>query len=81
MVVRASEIGVVEGVEKTGAMLNGSLPELIRTKLAAPVTPEEAERSHILQTLNRQMKWPVVWLKFMPPWLPGHSRSPAHLRR
>jgi transcriptional regulator with GAF, ATPase, and Fis domain len=36
----------------TGGVLSGSLPELIGTsKLSAPVTLEEAERSHILQTL------------------------------
>src|SRR6266852_2081789 len=38
----------------TGAVLNGSLPELTYTpKSSAPVTLEEAERSHILQTLLR----------------------------
>jgi transcriptional regulator with GAF, ATPase, and Fis domain len=36
----------------TGAVLNGSLPELT-SKLSAPVTLEEAERSHILQTLQQ----------------------------
>jgi formate hydrogenlyase transcriptional activator len=36
----------------TGAVLNGSLPELTCTpKSPAPVTLEEAERSHILETL------------------------------
>jgi len=35
----------------TGAVLNGSLSELTHTKLSAPVTLDEAERSHILQTL------------------------------
>jgi formate hydrogenlyase transcriptional activator len=38
----------------TGAVLNGALPET-HTKLSAPVTLEQAERSHILQTLQ-QMK-------------------------
>src|ERR1700692_2530750 len=38
----------------TGAVLNGSLPELTHTpKSSAPVTLEDAERSHILQTLSR----------------------------
>jgi formate hydrogenlyase transcriptional activator len=37
----------------TGAVLNGSLPELPRAKLSAPVTMEEAERSHILETLRQ----------------------------
>jgi formate hydrogenlyase transcriptional activator len=36
-----------------GAVLNGSLPELTYTKLSTPVTLEEAERSHILQTLQQ----------------------------
>ncbi len=36
-----------------GAVLNGSLPELTHTKSSAPVTLEEAERSHILQTLQQ----------------------------
>src|SRR5216684_1673435 len=38
----------------TGAVLNGSLPGVTgRLKLSAPVTLEEAERSHILQTLGQ----------------------------
>jgi formate hydrogenlyase transcriptional activator len=38
----------------TGTVLNGSLPELTHTpKSSAPVTLEEMERSHILQTLLR----------------------------
>jgi formate hydrogenlyase transcriptional activator len=38
----------------TGAILNGSLPELTCTsKSSTPVTLEDAERSHILQTLLR----------------------------
>jgi formate hydrogenlyase transcriptional activator len=38
----------------TGVVLSGSLPELTGTlKLSAAVTLEEAERSHILQTLLR----------------------------
>ena len=38
----------------TGGVLNGSLPELTYTpKSSAPVTLEEAERSHILQVLLR----------------------------
>jgi len=38
----------------TGAVLNGSLPELTCTpKSSTPVTLEEVERSHILQTLLR----------------------------
>jgi formate hydrogenlyase transcriptional activator len=38
----------------TSAVLSGSLPELTGTsKLSAPVTLEEAERSHILQTLQQ----------------------------
>ena len=38
----------------TGAILNGSLPELTCTpKPSAPVTLEDAERSHILQALLR----------------------------
>ena len=36
-----------------GAVLNGSLPELTYTKLSAPVTLDEAERSHILQTIRQ----------------------------
>jgi formate hydrogenlyase transcriptional activator len=37
-----------------GAILNGSLPELAyASKLRAPMTLEEAERKHILQTLMR----------------------------
>jgi transcriptional regulator with GAF, ATPase, and Fis domain len=32
-------------------VLNGSLPKLPHKRLSAPVTMEEAERSHILQTL------------------------------
>jgi formate hydrogenlyase transcriptional activator len=36
-----------------GAVLNGSPPELTYTKFSAPVTMEEAERSHILQTLQQ----------------------------
>jgi transcriptional regulator with GAF, ATPase, and Fis domain len=38
----------------TGAVLSGSRPELTGTsKLSAPVTLEEADRSHILQTLQQ----------------------------
>src|ERR1700684_561103 len=38
----------------TGAVLSGSRPELTRTsKLSAPVTLEEADRSQILQTLQQ----------------------------
>jgi formate hydrogenlyase transcriptional activator len=38
----------------TGAVLSGSPPELNSTsKLSAPVTLEEADRSHILQTLQQ----------------------------
>jgi transcriptional regulator with GAF, ATPase, and Fis domain len=38
----------------TGAVLSGSLPKLTGTlKLSAPVTLEDAERSHILQTLQQ----------------------------
>jgi formate hydrogenlyase transcriptional activator len=38
----------------TGAVLSGSGPELTRTsKSSAPVTMEDAERSHILQTLKQ----------------------------
>jgi len=38
----------------TGVVLNGSLPELTHTpKSAEPVTLEEAERSHIRETLMR----------------------------
>ncbi len=38
----------------TGAVLSGSLPEVTSTlKLSAAVTLEEAERSHILQTLQQ----------------------------
>jgi formate hydrogenlyase transcriptional activator len=45
----------------TGVVLNGSLPEPTHTthddsqgpKLSAPVTLEQAERSHILQTLQQ----------------------------
>jgi formate hydrogenlyase transcriptional activator len=37
----------------TGAVLNGSLPELTHTNLSAPVTLEQAQRSHILQTLQQ----------------------------
>jgi len=36
-----------------GTVLDGPLPELTYTKLSAPVTLEEAERSHILQTLQQ----------------------------
>src|SRR6266436_882626 len=49
----------------TGAVLNGSLPEPTHTRhevsqgpeLAAPVTLEQAERSHILQTLSKPRVW------------------------
>jgi transcriptional regulator with GAF, ATPase, and Fis domain len=34
-------------------VLNGSLPELTQMKSSAPVTMEELERSHILQTLQK----------------------------
>jgi formate hydrogenlyase transcriptional activator len=38
----------------TGAVLTGSLPELtVTAKFSAPVTLQEAERSHILQTLQQ----------------------------
>jgi formate hydrogenlyase transcriptional activator len=37
----------------TGAVLNGSLPEPTHAKLSAPVTLEQAERSHIVQTLQQ----------------------------
>ena len=37
----------------TGAVLNGSPPERTHAKSSAPVTLEEAERSHILQTLGQ----------------------------
>src|ERR1700719_672623 len=38
----------------TGAVLSGSLPEVTGTlKLSSPVTLEQAERSHILQTLQQ----------------------------
>jgi formate hydrogenlyase transcriptional activator len=38
----------------TGPVLNGSLPEVSRaSKESAPVTMEQADRSHILQTLLR----------------------------
>jgi formate hydrogenlyase transcriptional activator len=37
----------------TGPLLNGSLPELTQMKSSAPVTLEELERWHILQTLQR----------------------------
>jgi formate hydrogenlyase transcriptional activator len=37
----------------TGAVLNGSLPEVTHTKPAAPVTLEQAERSLIVQTLQQ----------------------------
>jgi len=37
----------------TGAVLNGSLPEPAHAKSSAPVTLEEAERSHILQILHQ----------------------------
>jgi formate hydrogenlyase transcriptional activator len=37
----------------TGPLLNGSLPELGQMKSSAPVTLEELERSHILQTLQK----------------------------
>jgi formate hydrogenlyase transcriptional activator len=38
----------------TGTILSGSLPEFTGTsRLSAPVTLEEAERSHILQTLQQ----------------------------
>jgi formate hydrogenlyase transcriptional activator len=36
-----------------GAVLNGPLPGLTCTRLSAPVTMEEAERSHVLQTLQQ----------------------------
>jgi formate hydrogenlyase transcriptional activator len=36
-----------------GSVLNGSLPELPYTRLPAPVTMEEAERSHILHVLEQ----------------------------
>src|SRR5204862_1014230 len=38
----------------TGAVLSGSLPALTSTsKASAPVTLDDAERSHILQTLQQ----------------------------
>jgi len=37
----------------TSGVLNGPLPELTYRKASAPVTMEEAERSHILQTLQQ----------------------------
>jgi len=37
----------------TGPLLNGSLPELTQMKSSAPVTLGEAERWHILQTLQK----------------------------
>ncbi len=38
----------------TGGVLSGSLPEVTRgSRLAAPVTLEDAERSHILETLEQ----------------------------
>lgn len=37
----------------TGPLLNGSLPELTQMKSSAPVTLEELERWHILQTLQK----------------------------
>jgi formate hydrogenlyase transcriptional activator len=37
----------------TGPLLNGSLPELTQMTSSAPVTLDEAERSHILQTLQK----------------------------
>jgi len=37
----------------TGPLLNGSLPELTQMKSSVPVTLGEAERSHILQTLQK----------------------------
>jgi len=37
----------------TGPLLNGSLPELTQMKSSAPVTLGEAERAHILQTLQK----------------------------
>jgi formate hydrogenlyase transcriptional activator len=37
----------------TGAILNGSPPERTHAKSSAPVTLEEAERSHIVQTLEQ----------------------------
>jgi|SRR5579872_1491166 len=37
----------------TGPLLNGSLPELTQMTSSAPVTLYEAERSHILQTLQK----------------------------
>jgi formate hydrogenlyase transcriptional activator len=37
----------------TGAVLNGSPPERTHVKSSAPVTLEEAERSHIVQTLDQ----------------------------
>ena len=36
-----------------GSVLNGKVPELPYTRLPAPVTMEEAERSHILQVLDQ----------------------------
>jgi formate hydrogenlyase transcriptional activator len=37
----------------TGNVLNGSQPELTSSELSAPVTLEQAERSHIFQTLQQ----------------------------
>jgi formate hydrogenlyase transcriptional activator len=37
----------------TGPLLNGSLPALAQMKSSAPVTMEELERQHILQTLQK----------------------------
>jgi formate hydrogenlyase transcriptional activator len=37
----------------TGPLLNGSIPELTQMDPSAPVTLEELERQHILQTLQK----------------------------
>jgi hypothetical protein len=51
-----------------GAVLNGSLPELTYKNLSAPVTLEEAERSHILQTLQQTAGVSAVRMVPPPGW-------------
>ena len=65
-----------------GAVLNGSLPELTsKSKSSAPVTLEEAERSHILQALQQSAgvvggpEWqpPPDWVCRARPYSPRSS--------
>jgi DNA-binding NtrC family response regulator len=52
-----------------GSVLTGSLPELPNTRLPAPVTMEEAERSHILQILEQTGVSSAVRMAQPPGWV------------